>query len=418
MKDTPNWVKNLLLSLTSFLVIICVLESSSALILRYFNRVPYNTYLIHDPILGWKLAPNTRLHIRSHAKNFEFECKINSTGFREDNQGALSPQECDAVIIGDSNVFGYGLPAKETLSYQLAHLLSVSGMPVKILNAGVPGYGIDQFYLRLMELGPLKKGTAVIIVIHARNDCINACNDVDYYAYKPFPQIQQNSLIFPKIPYKNPGLESHFASPFNRLNTVFDLKAPNKPSWLDQLSLKSNLINLLINRRRLTISRSPTQAKEVIWDKETPEEYARLHLQNVRNDPKSLAVTMWPEIKQFDAERQRMVERVGLLLQKIDAHVQSMQCRLVIVLAPDAARLQVFYKGLTDTLEDSLPDYHFEWGWTHRALSEKLNALEIPFIEPQYPPDDLESMFVPLDGHTSGKAFGLIAERIVEKWEE
>ena len=147
MKDTPNWVKNLLLSLISFLIITGVLEFSSALILRYFNRVPYNTYLIHDPILGWKLAPNTRLHIRSHAKNFEFECKINSTGFREDDQGALGPPECDAVIIGDSNVFGYGLPAKETLSYQLAHLLSVSGMPAKILNAGVPGYGMDQFYL-------------------------------------------------------------------------------------------------------------------------------------------------------------------------------------------------------------------------------------------------------------------------------
>ncbi|MBI1924510.1 hypothetical protein HYR99_09695 [Candidatus Poribacteria bacterium] len=378
MKDTPNWVKNLLLSLISFLIIIGVLEFSSAFILRYFNRVPYNTYLIHDPILGWKLAPNIRLYIRSHAKNFEFECKINSAGFREDDQGALSPQECDA---------------KETLSYQLAHLLSVSGMPVKILNAGVPGYGIDQFYLRLVKLGHLKKGTAVIIVIHARNDCINTCNDVDYYAYKPFPKIQQNSLIFPKVPYKNPGLESHFASPFNRLNTVFSLKTPDKPSWLDQLSLKSDLIDLLINCRHLTLSRSPTQAKEVIWEKETSEEYAQLRLQNVRNNPKSLAVRMWPEIKQFDAERQRMM-------------------------APDAARLQAFYKRLTDTLQDSLPDYHFEWGWTHRAFSEKLNALEIPFIEPQYPPDDLESMFVPLDGHTSGKAFGLIAERIVEKWKE
>ena len=414
IKHLPDWVKNLLLVFASLLIITGVLEISSAILLRYFNRVPYNTYLVHDPTLGWKLAPNLWLRIRSHAKHFDFECKINSAGFREDDQGMLDPQDCDVVIIGDSHVFGYGLVAEETLANQLARILSVGRAPVKVLNAGVPGYGIDQFYLRLMDVGPLKAGTRVIIVIHARNDCVNTCNDVDYRAYKPEARIRQDSVAFSEIPYANPRCEFHFASQFDRLNRVFKLKVPGKPSWLDQLTLKSDLIYFLGNFRRLTIAKLPEQAQEVVWDRKTPEEYTQFRLQKVQHNPLSLTMRMWPEIKQFDAERQRMIELVGFLLKEIDEHVSSMQCKLIIVVAPDAARLQASYKILTDTLQANLSNYQFDWGWTERALCQKLMELKIPSIQPQYPAGDMESMFVPLDGHTSGKAFGLIARLIAE----
>ena len=109
-----------------------------------------------------------------------------------------------------------------------------------------------------------------------------------------------------------------------------------------------------------------------------------------------------------------MIELVGFLLKEIDEYVSSMQCKLIIVVAPDAARLQASYKILTDTLQANLSYYQFDWGWTERALCQKLMELKIPSIQPQYPAGDLESMFVPLDGHTSGKAFGLIARRIAE----
>ena len=218
------------------------------------------------------------------------------------------------------------------------------------------------------------------------------------------------------MPLVNPACESHFFARFNSLNLAFRLKSPKKPSWLYRLSLKSNLVFLLTNSQHLTNSKIPNQVKEVIWDEKTPEEYAKSRFEQVRKNPVSLAVRVWPEIRQFDGERRRMIEQVGFLLSRIDKHLKAMRCQILIVLLPDPAQLQAFYKMQTNLLQQSIPDYQFEWGWSQRALREKLKALEIPFIEPQYASDELESMFVPLDGHVSGKAFGLIAKRIAEEF--
>ena len=235
-------------------------------------------------------------------------------------------------LLAYSNVFGYGLTARETLSSQLSDMLMVEGRPAKVLNVGVPGYGYDQFYLSLVELGPLKEKTQVIVVTQPRNDGINTCNDVDYNAYKPVAQIQSDAAVFSKVLLVNPACESHFSARFHRMNQAFRLKSPKRPSWLHRLSLKSHLVFLLINARHLTPAKIPNQVKEVIWNQTTPEAYATSRLEQVRKNPQSLAVRVWPEIRQFDDERRRMIERVGFLLSRMDQHLKAMRCQILIVL--------------------------------------------------------------------------------------
>jgi lysophospholipase L1-like esterase len=57
------------------------------------------------------------------------------------------------LLLGDSQVFGWGVPYQNTVAVQLEHELGNAGRGVEVLNAGVPGYNAAQEAAYLGTLG-------------------------------------------------------------------------------------------------------------------------------------------------------------------------------------------------------------------------------------------------------------------------
>jgi lysophospholipase L1-like esterase len=81
--------------------------------------------------------------------------KINDSGFRDiDHAGGKLPGAIRILGLGDSFVFGWGIRAEETFLRRLeTRLQGRINRPVETINAGVPGWGLNQYYLYLKRSG-------------------------------------------------------------------------------------------------------------------------------------------------------------------------------------------------------------------------------------------------------------------------
>ena len=106
-----------------------------------YGPVDSPRYLIHNPDLGFDVKPNF--------KNFDNKQRMISTdsnGLRSERERSLTkdPTNLRILAVGDSMMFGIGADDQGTIT---AHL-EKSFNNVEVLNAGTPGYGLDQVYLK------------------------------------------------------------------------------------------------------------------------------------------------------------------------------------------------------------------------------------------------------------------------------
>jgi hypothetical protein len=115
---------------------------------------PTDSWMIADPLIGWRLRPDFQ---RDEASKY---ATSNSAGFR-------GPEELDApdapvVVVGDSFVYGTGVSDDDTFAAQLEHLLRGP----RVVNLGMPGFGIDQIALTVRHYAlPLKPRLIVVGVV-------------------------------------------------------------------------------------------------------------------------------------------------------------------------------------------------------------------------------------------------------------
>ena len=90
------------------------------------------------------------------ASNFSMEKDnrrlwINRFGIREVENAIYDLPKI--AILGDSVVFGIGLSQEQTISSLLQEAINRTGASLKVLNFGVPGYGLDELveYLKIKE---------------------------------------------------------------------------------------------------------------------------------------------------------------------------------------------------------------------------------------------------------------------------
>lgn len=121
---------------------------------------------------------------------FEETASINSIGMRDHEIGPKRPGELRILAIGDSFTYGHGVQLDE--SYPKVVERALDGQvpragAVSVLNAGQPGYGIDQsfesFRLRRLELEP----DLVLVGLHSTD----VLDDVD----KPLFDLRDGVLI-------------------------------------------------------------------------------------------------------------------------------------------------------------------------------------------------------------------------------
>ncbi len=100
-------------------------------------------YLVYDETLGWTLGAS-----RTSRDGFHFS---SAEGVRAATPGVTLPRTTDKVriaIIGDSFAFAEYVKFEESFGHLLDEAL---GPDVEVLNFGVPGYGLDQSYLKLRK---------------------------------------------------------------------------------------------------------------------------------------------------------------------------------------------------------------------------------------------------------------------------
>jgi lysophospholipase L1-like esterase len=112
-----------------------------------------------DVRLGWKLRPNTEV------KFLGSTVRTNRYGFRGEEPGAGGRV---VLCLGDSTVFGWGVPQSAPFPVQLQMLLNASARnrhPWTVINAGVPGYSSYQLRLQAERLVPAWRPELVIICV-------------------------------------------------------------------------------------------------------------------------------------------------------------------------------------------------------------------------------------------------------------
>jgi len=127
----------------------------------------------HDDRLGWSLEPGARGRFRGPRPfpvEFETSVETNSLGLRGPELGPRAPGELRVLVLGDSVVAGFEVAEVDTfvalIERQLAGRLDV---PVRVINAGVRGYGTDQSYLWFREHGRAV-GADLVVEVFSAND--------------------------------------------------------------------------------------------------------------------------------------------------------------------------------------------------------------------------------------------------------
>ena len=132
----------------------------------------------HDAALGWTPIPKSSG--KFHGSR-DISVQHNSLGLRDVEHG--STRRPTILFLGDSYVWGYDVEAKDRFTEHLRD--DLPGM--RIVNAGVPGYGTDQEYLLLERLWNRFKPDVVVLMFCTDNDRDdNSTNMRSDGYYKPY----------------------------------------------------------------------------------------------------------------------------------------------------------------------------------------------------------------------------------------
>jgi lysophospholipase L1-like esterase len=133
--------------------------------------------------LGWNAKSNT-VHVENG-----ITYTTNSLGFRSEE---VDPSQKHILVLGDSIAWGYGVQDNENISYYLNEKIK----EYQVLNLGIMAYGIDQYYLNLIEHIDKLNPSLIIIIICMANDLEETSADVSYGKSKPLFVIDKNKTNF------------------------------------------------------------------------------------------------------------------------------------------------------------------------------------------------------------------------------
>jgi lysophospholipase L1-like esterase len=131
-----------------------------------WSKPVLKTWLEPIPLLGFRLPPN--FEGRGIVDEY---IKTNSQGLR-DVEHPLKKEDGSIRILGlgDSFTFGWGVKLEESYLKQLERRLTQeTGRKAEAINAGVPGYGLNHYYIYLKHTG-LKYQPDVIVINYFVDD--------------------------------------------------------------------------------------------------------------------------------------------------------------------------------------------------------------------------------------------------------
>ena len=163
-----KWKESILLTIS--FSIACLLGEALLRIADHPLSKPFiNAVSWQEPsnILGFKMAPNF-----GGRGPLDVWVKTNSQGLRSDveHQWAKPPGDIRILGLGDSFTFGWGVSLEESFLKRLEHNLhKKTGSNIEAINAGVPGWDLNHYYVYLRERG-IRYSPDVIVLSYFIND--------------------------------------------------------------------------------------------------------------------------------------------------------------------------------------------------------------------------------------------------------
>ncbi len=154
--------RKLALGAVSVLCALAIAEGGAALLHR--RAYPFLNLFQPDPRYGVRLRASSSTRVRSKHGTIT-AIDTNSLGFRGAEWPSGPPSAQRVLLLGDSQVFGFGVPYTQTLGPLLARR---SG--AEVLNAAVPSWGPAEYEQGVAELAPTFRPTTVVYVANLAND--------------------------------------------------------------------------------------------------------------------------------------------------------------------------------------------------------------------------------------------------------
>ncbi|NOS78165.1 MAG: SGNH/GDSL hydrolase family protein [Nitrospira sp.] len=151
-------------------------------------------YVVPDEDLGWTLGSG-----RSSQNGLYF---IGNQGIRTARAGEVlntKPRPCRIALVGDSFTFGESVAFEDTWGSALESALQGH---CQVLNFGVPGYGVDQMYLRyLRDVRPWHPDIVILAFISD-----DVARTMSVYSFLTFPDAEM-PFSKPRFVFRNGGVQ-------------------------------------------------------------------------------------------------------------------------------------------------------------------------------------------------------------------
>lgn len=159
------------------------------------------------------------------------EIQINSLGFRDDEKPIEKNDKFRIIALGDSVVFGSGLPYEYTIFYKLEKKLMSNGKNVEIFKWGVNSYSFEQYLTLLKKKGVGIKPDLIIVGF--------TINDID-----PIDKEKVEKMIFGETNKTNDDLKEiikNICRTCIYLNRLFLIKNETKDKTYEEAYLDMEL---------------------------------------------------------------------------------------------------------------------------------------------------------------------------------
>jgi lysophospholipase L1-like esterase len=170
-----KWAARLILLFLSVAVVLVGFE----LVLRLQDRgeaaPSFRTLFMTDERIGYRLRPGASARLAT--VEFETDIHINEAGVRDDEIRPKPAHERRVLVLGDSMVMAVQVPFEQTFGQLLQHRLNqVRPGPerIRVINAGVQGYGPVEQYLFFHHVAADFEPDVVLVVTFVGNDAVEA----------------------------------------------------------------------------------------------------------------------------------------------------------------------------------------------------------------------------------------------------
>jgi lysophospholipase L1-like esterase len=218
---------NTLLILT--IVFICCLILEGGIRLLYPRFANYNLEMWRYIATLKKPCSNPRLPFVHYPDRegifYGIPIRTNSMGFRNPEITLEKPADTKRILVlGDSLVFGWGVPMEQTIPYLLETKLNAHGKRCEVINLGVGNYNTTMEVELFKEKGLPLKPDAVILIFFVNDTEPVPGENAWKYAFK------QRSFLYAVLFDAYLRLHPHWNTRFNWLDYYSSLYHPNAPA--------------------------------------------------------------------------------------------------------------------------------------------------------------------------------------------